>query len=118
VRGQRAEHVGDVVQLERNVLGIEQPLGVGRHVEQGGDRRPFDPRCVLPLVDLGDDVDIGEPERCGGLGRGGREIATSHPVLASWNCGVVATLPAPSASGGALRRSSTLNNCRVVSSLA
>ena len=65
--GQRAEDVGDVIQLERDVLWVEQSLRVGRHVEQRGDGRPFDPRGVLPDVDLRDDVDVGEPERHSGL---------------------------------------------------
>ena len=60
--GQCPEHVGDVVELERDVLGVEQSLGVGRHVEQRGDGRPFDPRGVLP-VGFRDDVDVGESER-------------------------------------------------------
>jgi hypothetical protein len=63
VLGQGAEHVGDVVELERDVLGVEQPLGVGRHVEQRGDGSPFDPRGVLAVGGLRDDVDIGETER-------------------------------------------------------
>jgi len=62
-RGQGAEDVGDVVQLEGDVLGIEQSLGVGRDVEQRGDGGPFDSRGIFALVDLLDDVDVGEPDR-------------------------------------------------------
>ena len=61
--GQGAEHVGDVVELERDVLGVEQSLGVGRHHEQRGDGGPFDSRGVLAIVGLRDDVDVGETER-------------------------------------------------------
>ena len=52
-----------MVELERDVLGVEQSLGVGRHVEQRGDGGPFDSRGVFALIGLRDDVDVGETER-------------------------------------------------------
>jgi hypothetical protein len=63
VLGQGAEHVGDMVELQRDVLGIEQSLGVGRHVEQRGDGGSFNSCGVLAVVDLRDDVDVGETKR-------------------------------------------------------
>jgi hypothetical protein len=58
--GQCAEEVGDVLQFEGDVFGVEQLLRVGTDVEQGRDGSAVHPGGGV--VVLGHDIDVAEAE--------------------------------------------------------
>jgi hypothetical protein len=57
--GQCAEEVGDVLELEGDVLGVEQLVCVGADVEERGDGRAVQPGGGFVI---GHDVDVAEAE--------------------------------------------------------